>query len=291
MSRGHGPLVPSHRGNRSPGPRPAAPYHVGIGGGHDVGVDTVGLHDRPQPGEPRRGVGGRRGQVLVAQGDKGWGGDTSCSSGAGSDPTWGGVPGRVGTAGLTGGSAEQFRMSVLAKAACGSQPMAQPGDVGTPWSWGPTGPLSSPEPVLGSWGDGSGLRHPWELIVTRHLPSARPQGGAGRISPSPTRQQRPKGFPQSWGWAKHPKTPGPGGWSQGVSPPRPARLLCRTVEQEQPGCSPRPGVHGGAEGTSRTASGGSPATRVTVRSLGAFAPGGDQGGGGCAGQREQLPPL
>lgn len=53
------------------------PYHVGIRGGHDVGVNAVGSHGAPQSGEPRRCVGGRRGQVLVAQGDMcwGWGGN------------------------------------------------------------------------------------------------------------------------------------------------------------------------------------------------------------------------
>lgn len=45
------------------------PYHVGIRGGHDVGVDAVGPHDAPQRGQTRRRVGGRPGQVLVAQGD------------------------------------------------------------------------------------------------------------------------------------------------------------------------------------------------------------------------------
>lgn len=45
------------------------PYHVGVRGGHDVGVDAVGLHDAPQHGQARRGVGGRRWQVLVAQED------------------------------------------------------------------------------------------------------------------------------------------------------------------------------------------------------------------------------
>lgn len=45
------------------------PYHVGIRGGHDVGVGAVGPHGDPQRGQTRRRVGGRRWQVLVAQGD------------------------------------------------------------------------------------------------------------------------------------------------------------------------------------------------------------------------------
>lgn len=45
------------------------PYHVGIRGGHDVGVGAVGPHGDPQRGQTRRRVGGRRRQVLVAQGD------------------------------------------------------------------------------------------------------------------------------------------------------------------------------------------------------------------------------
>lgn len=45
------------------------PYHVGIRGGHDVGVDAVGVHDAPQHGQARRRVGGRRWQVLVARED------------------------------------------------------------------------------------------------------------------------------------------------------------------------------------------------------------------------------
>lgn len=42
-----------------------SPYHVGVRGGHDVGVGAVGAHGVPQRGEPCRGVGGRGGQVLV----------------------------------------------------------------------------------------------------------------------------------------------------------------------------------------------------------------------------------
>lgn len=38
----------------------------------------------------------------------------------------------LGMVGLTGGSAEQFRTSVLVEAACGDWSAAQPGDVGTP---------------------------------------------------------------------------------------------------------------------------------------------------------------
>lgn len=50
------------------------PYHVGVRGGHDVGMDAVGSHGAPQSGEPRRRVDGRRRQVLVAQGDMWQGG-------------------------------------------------------------------------------------------------------------------------------------------------------------------------------------------------------------------------
>lgn len=130
------------------------PYHVGIRGGHDVGVDAVGLHGAPQSGEPRHCVGGRRGQVLVAQGDTCWGGHQLQRWGwAGVTPHWVSQErGGLGTVGLTGGSTEQSRTSVLAEAACGGRPAAQPGDTGTPWSLRlqpgvPLAPCSSPEPV------------------------------------------------------------------------------------------------------------------------------------------------
>lgn len=72
------------------------PYHVGVRGGHDVGVGAVGAHGIPQSGEPRRGVGGRGGQVLVAQGGRqGFGG--------GGSPAWG-SPGGAGTVHSTGDS-------------------------------------------------------------------------------------------------------------------------------------------------------------------------------------------
>lgn len=68
---------------REPVPRGTSsllPYHVSVRGGHDVGMDTVGLHGVPQSSEPCCGVGGSGGQVLVAQGDTCWqGGHTSCS--------------------------------------------------------------------------------------------------------------------------------------------------------------------------------------------------------------------
>lgn len=99
--RGHQP------GSGSPGAQGGLlPYHVGIRGGHDVGVNAVGSHGAPQSGEPRRCVGGRRGQVLVAQGDMCWGrgGNQLQRLGLGGmgvcDPTWG-VPGR-GRAGHRG---------------------------------------------------------------------------------------------------------------------------------------------------------------------------------------------
>lgn len=60
-----------------PVPRGASnllPYHVGVRGGHDVGMDTVGSHGAPQSSEPCCGVGGSGWQVLVAQGDICWGG-------------------------------------------------------------------------------------------------------------------------------------------------------------------------------------------------------------------------
>lgn len=63
--------------------------------------------------------------------------------------------GGLGTVGLTGGSVEQFRMSLLVEAACGSRSVAQPVGIGTPCSLRlqpgvPLAPCSSPEPALGS---------------------------------------------------------------------------------------------------------------------------------------------
>lgn len=60
------------RGGRGQGEGPRGcrgllPYHVGVRGGHDVGLDAPCPQDVPQPRQTRRCVGGRRGQVLVAQ--------------------------------------------------------------------------------------------------------------------------------------------------------------------------------------------------------------------------------
>lgn len=84
-------------------------------------------------------------------------GDTSCSGGAWGWVTPRGVSreeGGLGVAGLTGGSVEQFRMSVPAEAACGAWLVAQPGGAGTPRSLRlqpgvPPAPCSSPEPAPG----------------------------------------------------------------------------------------------------------------------------------------------
>lgn len=64
------------------------PYHVGIRGGHDVGVGTLGAHEAPQRGQTCRGVGGCRWQVLVVQGHVLALGGTPCR---GSRGKWGGT--------------------------------------------------------------------------------------------------------------------------------------------------------------------------------------------------------
>lgn len=98
----------------------AAPHHVGIRGGHDVGVDIMGAHGVPQSGESCRGVGGRGRQVLVARGDRQvWG----RAGGHRSTPGWA----RAARKGLTGGSTEQSLTSVLGEAAGCERPTEQPG--------------------------------------------------------------------------------------------------------------------------------------------------------------------
>lgn len=57
------------QGARPRGCRGLLPYHVGIRGGHDVGVGALCPHDAPQRGQTRCCVGGRRRQVLVTQED------------------------------------------------------------------------------------------------------------------------------------------------------------------------------------------------------------------------------
>lgn len=96
-----------------------APHHVGIRGGHDVGVDVMGTHGIPQSAELCRAVGGRGRQVLVAQRDRqewGWAG------GRRSTPGWAQAVCKA----LTGGSTEQSLMSVLGEAASCERPTEQP---------------------------------------------------------------------------------------------------------------------------------------------------------------------
>lgn len=128
-----------------------SPYHVGVRGGHDVGVDAVGAHGIPQRGEPCRGVGGRGGQVLVvaARGGRQRGFFLEW------EPCMG-LPGGCGRCaqlgGLTGGSTEQSRMSVLGEAACCERPGGQAGVQGEPRaSGGAPAPAQPQAEAHGPW--------------------------------------------------------------------------------------------------------------------------------------------
>lgn len=126
-----------------------SPYHVGVRGGHDVGVGAVGAHGVPQRGEPCRGVGGRGGQVLVVGAFWRW-----CffffffGVGALHGAPWG----VWALWGLTGGSTEQFRMSVQGEAACCECPGGQAGVQGEPRaSGGAPAPAQPRAEAHGPW--------------------------------------------------------------------------------------------------------------------------------------------